>query len=549
MKKKLLSLLLAVLLAAGAVPQAAAGYENFQAVKSYAQGQFADVSSSAWYAQDVALAYEYGLISGRSASAFAPDGLLTLGEAVKLAVSLRSLYETGAAEFAPSKPWYQTYVDEALEIGVLAAPYADYNANATRAQFAALFAAALPEEALAEINTVEDGAIADVPQNSGYADAVYLLYRAGVLTGSDARGSFHPDSPIKRSEVAAIVARMADETRRRTVTFTAPLTRQGVYDACMPAVFKLYSYDESGTALGVGSGVVISGDGEAVTCGHVINGVHGLLAVFADGTRVEVEGIYDMDVVADLARIQLKGSGFAYLDTDTAPVVGESVFVLGYPGGGDAKMTAGELLATDDDMLYTPLLRASAVSWSGNSGGAMVNAYGKLIGILSNGWEQISYAVPIANLDGLSSSPLSGMSEYTKAHMPDASACYSGLYPVPDFGKMAGVTPVGSDRLVGRLGTTVGYFYEVDSLPDNVEAMAKEYTKICMQHSFYQFSEDWLTSSAGYPYSISFGLMPYQDRVVFAVQVVNKTPAVIGGLPRPPLSFCRYDFTKMLESE
>ncbi|MDY3617630.1 trypsin-like peptidase domain-containing protein [Agathobaculum sp.] len=532
MKKKLLSMLLAVLLAAGAVPQAAAGYENFQAVNSYSQGQFSDVAASAWYAQDVALAYEYGLINGRTASTFAPDGLLTLGEAVKLAACLNSMYETGSAAFEPSKPWYQTYVDYALDAGVLAAPYADYNANATRAQFAALFAAALPEEALAAVNDVEDGAIPDVPQDSGYADAVYRLYRAGVLTGSDARGTFHPDSPIKRSEVAAIAARMADETRRKTVSFTAPMDRQGVYDACMPAVFKLYSYNEAGKALGVGSGVVISEDGEAVTCGHVVNGAHGLTAEFADGTRVEVEGIYDMDAVTDLARLKLSGSGFAYVEIDEKPVLGESVFILGYPGGGDAKLTAGELLATDDDMLFTPLLRTNASARSGNSGGALVNAYGKLIGIVSNGEDQTSYAVPISNLAGLSGSVLSTMDAYTKAHMPDASQCYSGLYPVPDFGKVAGATPVGSERAVMREGTAVHYYYALPSSDEAFDRLFMEYYKLCMQHSFYRFSGDQLSSSAGYPYIISFGQQYYRGRMVLVLQIISTTPAVIGGLPK-----------------
>ena len=59
------------------------------------------------------------------------------------------------------------------------------------------------------------------PMSASYADAVYLLYRAGVLTGSDSAGTFRPDSTIKRSEAAAIVTRMADPSLRQRITLTS----------------------------------------------------------------------------------------------------------------------------------------------------------------------------------------------------------------------------------------------------------------------------------------------------------------------------------------
>ena len=47
-----------------------------------------------------------------------------------------------------------------------------------------------------------------------YAAEIYDFYRAGILTGSNAEGTFHPESSIKRSEVAAILIRMYDESMR-----------------------------------------------------------------------------------------------------------------------------------------------------------------------------------------------------------------------------------------------------------------------------------------------------------------------------------------------
>ena len=50
------------------------------------------------------------------------------------------------------------------------------------------------------------------------SDKILMLYQAGVLTGSDIYGTFHPDNSIKRSEAAAIIARMAIPSERKNVT-------------------------------------------------------------------------------------------------------------------------------------------------------------------------------------------------------------------------------------------------------------------------------------------------------------------------------------------
>ena len=76
----------------------------------------------------------------------------------------------------------------------------------------------LPSYALEEMNWVEDNVIPDVKLTDSYGEAVYKLYRAGILTGSDAEGTFNPQNPISRTEVAAIVTRMADVTLRQSVT-------------------------------------------------------------------------------------------------------------------------------------------------------------------------------------------------------------------------------------------------------------------------------------------------------------------------------------------
>ena len=142
-----------------------------------------------------------------------------MGSAIALACRLHSIYNTGAANFVQGDPWYQVYVDYAVSNGIITAgQFSDYNANATRRQFAAILAKALPSAELTAINTIADGAIPDLAAGSAnYAD-IYTLYRAGVLTGSDQYGTFNPETTIGRSSVAAIVARMAVPSLRQSVT-------------------------------------------------------------------------------------------------------------------------------------------------------------------------------------------------------------------------------------------------------------------------------------------------------------------------------------------
>lgn len=92
----------------------------------------------------------------------------------------------------------------------------------------------MPEEALEEINSVDSGSITDIPAGAEYEGAAYKLYRAGILTGSDAQGSFQPQSTITRSEVASIAARMAVEGNRKRVTLTTDAYLKQ-FDAIYPA--------------------------------------------------------------------------------------------------------------------------------------------------------------------------------------------------------------------------------------------------------------------------------------------------------------------------
>ncbi len=223
--KKTAALLLAAVMAASvfpAVTYADEGPENFKHSVEYPEGVFEDVRVGDWYHDNVAAAYEMGLMRGYEGY-FSPEGSVTVAETVAMAARLHRIYHTGAADFVQGQPWYQVYVDYARENGILSAEESlSWNSPATRRQVAVFLARALPETGLTPINELADGAVPDVKSWYDGAEEIYRLYRAGILTGSDAYGHFQPEQNIWRSAVAAIVSRMADSSLRVRYSLQQP---------------------------------------------------------------------------------------------------------------------------------------------------------------------------------------------------------------------------------------------------------------------------------------------------------------------------------------
>ncbi len=434
MKKRLLSILLVIILAFAVLPVtalAAGSLSNFQPVNTYLPGQFSDVPASQWYADEVQLAYEYGLIDGKTETTFQPDSYLTIAEAIKLAAVMHSTYETGGASFYNETPWYQQYVNYCLYYEIIPDEYDNYETYATRADFAQIFANALPSEALPVINDIIDNSIPDVSVSSTYGPAVYELYRAGILTGSDTGRSFFPGSNIKRSEVAAITARMVSDSNRVSFTMdstehtveetseetpaSGELTATEVATKCTPAVFMIEIYNTVGNLIGTGSGFFIDSSGLAVTNHHVIESASSAVAVMPDGTTYDVAGVYDSDENLDLALLQIDGSGFPYLDIgdSTSILTGSNIYAIGYPGGIAQTFTQG--IITNKSYLLDGVnyILLNAVIAPGSSGGALVDSYGEVIGVTSASYvnmENLNLAVPIHLIQELSQSSYSPLS-------------------------------------------------------------------------------------------------------------------------------------------
>lgn len=184
---------------------------------------FSDVSQNSWYGRYVYAAVDLGLIDGITDTTYGPDESFTLAQAIKIAACMHQLYHEGAVTLTNGSPWYTTYVSYAVENGIAPASYGslsrqEYDSPISRRDYVRLFYNAMPASEYPQINSIADGAIPDVAVGSLGSEEIYTFYCAGILDGSLADGSFLPESSIRRSEVAAIIVRMFDDTERKSIT-------------------------------------------------------------------------------------------------------------------------------------------------------------------------------------------------------------------------------------------------------------------------------------------------------------------------------------------
>lgn len=191
-------------------------------VNTYAEGQFTDVTAATWCAANVKIAYEYGIMGGRRADYFDTEGNVTLAQAIVMACRVHDAL-CGKEPALPTKsgdPWYEPYLRYAEAhdfLGFSNLVPSDYDLPISRLMFAFALYNAIPEANLAVIGSVEDNAIPDLDSSNPYSVPVYALYRAGILTGNDAKGTFTPERPISRGAAAAVIGRIMDPSLRKRV--------------------------------------------------------------------------------------------------------------------------------------------------------------------------------------------------------------------------------------------------------------------------------------------------------------------------------------------
>lgn len=141
---------------------------------------------------------------------------------------------------------------------------------------------------------------------------------------------------------------------------------------------------------GVGSGVVVSADGTILTNAHVIDGADKITVLMSDNKSFEAK-LVGTDKPSDLAVLKIEAGNMPYLSLGNSDTVriGDIVLAIGNPLGIGQTVTSGIISAKgrrtglSDGQSFEDFIQTDAPINRGNSGGALVNLNGELIGINS----------------------------------------------------------------------------------------------------------------------------------------------------------------------
>ena len=164
---------------------------------------------------------------------------------------------------------------------------------------------------------------------------------------------------------------------------------EDIYKKVNPSVVSVISTTSEGT--GSGSGVIMSKDGYIITNNHVVDGAQSVSVQLSDGTSLDAK-IIGTDEQTDLAVIKVTPTSdltaAEFGDSDELEP-GEYAYAIGSPGGVQFAntITGGRISAINRDLTVNDrvmtLIQTDASINNGNSGGALINKYGQVVGITS----------------------------------------------------------------------------------------------------------------------------------------------------------------------
>ena len=172
------------------------------------------------------------------------------------------------------------------------------------------------------------------------------------------------------------------------------LTAQEVYGINVDAVCGIATevttnvFGQTASTAVVGSGFVLTEDGYVVTNNHVVEGTDNVSVKLHDGSTYPAE-IIGGDSLSDVALLKIEAEGLSHVavgDSD-AIAVGEGCIAIGNPLGElTFSLTTGVVSALDRPVTFSTgttmnLIQTDCAINSGNSGGALFNLYGEVIGI------------------------------------------------------------------------------------------------------------------------------------------------------------------------
>ena len=325
---------------------------------------FTDVAD--WANKYVGYAYSTGLTNGISATEF---GASDANAATFLTFVLRALgySDTNGADFTWDNPF-----DLAKSIGILTD---DVNTAAFwRADVAIVAYNALGVNLKGSSQTLAQKLIGDgVFTAEKYAEVFEI--ETQTPTDNTDNGS---DTPAPETELSA----------------------KQIFEKCSPAVFYITTYDVSGEPFKLGSGFFIESDGTAITNLHVLNDAIKATATLADGTVCDIEGVIKVDGENDFAVIKVKGDNFPTLELgdSNAITTGDKIYTIGNPKGLSNTISDG-IVSNTGRAEYFNWIQITAPISSGSSGGALINEYGKVIGVTTASMvesQNLNFAVPMA---------------------------------------------------------------------------------------------------------------------------------------------------------
>lgn len=200
---------------------------------------------------------------------------------------------------------------------------------------------------------------------------------------------------------------------------------------------SFFNTPTSSTSVASGSGIIISDDGYILTNNHIVDSTSSnsyytvseasnvTVKLFGDDTEYEAK-IIGKDEQTDLAVIKIEKTGLTqatFADSDSVKV-GEFAMAVGNPLGLDNSVTAGIVSAVnrkvaDEQGTIFTLIQTDAAINQGNSGGALVNSQGEVIGIntlklAGTGIEGMGFAIPINSTTNI----ISDLIEFNKVKRP-----------------------------------------------------------------------------------------------------------------------------------
>jgi len=236
-----------------------------------------------------------------------------------------------------------------------------------------------------------------------------LVVAAAALTGVAGAGAVAslgaPEQTVQLPATAAVSRAGAHSSLADMVETVSPSVVQVDATGEARAVRTPFGYLRQPGRTAVGSGFIVARSGLVITNNHVVDSASKVAVTLSDGTKRTAK-VLGRDVKTDIAVLQIEGGG------DFQPVewgnsdsirVGESVFAVGSPFGLGNTVTSGIVSARGREIgagPYDDFLQVDAAINTGNSGGPLFDATGRVVGVNtaivspSGGNVGIGFAIP-----------------------------------------------------------------------------------------------------------------------------------------------------------